>query len=341
MKTHSRLLLLAAFLFAITGLRAEELTKTWEKSFDVNADALLEVDNQFGKIDITNWDQNKVEVKVTITVSDKSEKNLQKLLDGISVESEASSSNVKLETKLAKSSNAELTIDYAIKAPASLNLKLENAFGDISMVNATGRTEVRLQYGSLKADRLESNENALDIAFGNGIIDHFGGGYIHISYGNLSLDDCGACEIKSSFSTLDLDEVTTLDLESEYDKVNIDEVTELTLDGAFSAFNIDRLQKSLKADIQYSGFDLDEVSGDFTSLKIDSQMGSVDLEIDDDASYNFHTMASMGEISLPSKAVVDKRIEKLQHLDLIGRMGDDPGNRSVEIEVQHGSIDID
>lgn len=345
MKAHNTLIGLVLFLIGWTNpsLASQELTKEWSKTYAVDADATLSVNNKFGDIVLTTWDQNTIEVKVTITVEDGSEKSAQKTLDAISIQDKSSKSRVELKTDMdskGNSGNRELSIDYEIKAPASLHLELKNAFGGISVPNIQGSVALDVSYGSFKAGVLSAKENALIFNFSNGIIEQFGGGSITFNYGTLDIDDCKTSVIKSSFSTINLDAVTDLTLDSQYDKVSIDQAGTLKVEAAFTAFDIDHVNTLIDAKIQYSGFEVDHIDAGFKSIKIDSEMGSVELNIASDASYNFRAAAFMGDVSLPSKAVVEKRIEKMHVKDLIGHLGDKPGERMVEVEVHNASIDI-
>ena len=56
---------------------AHEKSKTIKKEFDVNSDALLRINNKYGNVETISWDQNRVEIEVTITVSGNNESKVE------------------------------------------------------------------------------------------------------------------------------------------------------------------------------------------------------------------------------------------------------------------------
>ncbi len=81
-----------------------EKTKTIKKEFDVNADALLTIKNKYGNVDVISWDQNRVEIEVTITVSGNDESKVIDRLSKINVNFENSRSAVSAKTSIENSS---------------------------------------------------------------------------------------------------------------------------------------------------------------------------------------------------------------------------------------------
>ena len=66
-KFKSILLVLGLGLFS-SALAQQNVQKEFHKELEVHADALIEIQNQFGDLKITSWDENKVVIDVLITV---------------------------------------------------------------------------------------------------------------------------------------------------------------------------------------------------------------------------------------------------------------------------------
>ena len=62
------LLLIPSIVFANNGSdkKKHEKSKSISKSFDVNSDATLSISNRYGDINVTTWNQNKIEIDVKI-----------------------------------------------------------------------------------------------------------------------------------------------------------------------------------------------------------------------------------------------------------------------------------
>ena len=72
--------------------------KTILKTYQVNADARIDITNKFGKVHVTSWDQNKVSNEVVITVGAKNEAVALDRLKAINVEFKSAASYVEAKT---------------------------------------------------------------------------------------------------------------------------------------------------------------------------------------------------------------------------------------------------
>ena len=75
-------------------------TKKIHKEIEVNKDALIEIDNSYGDLNITSWDQNKVVIDVLITLKGENSEKNQKKLNNIDVCFLLSPEKVMAETKI-------------------------------------------------------------------------------------------------------------------------------------------------------------------------------------------------------------------------------------------------
>ena len=104
--------------------------KKISREFSVSASSNLKVDNSYGNIDISTWNQNKVVIEVFIKTNGNDPEKVQKKLDEIEVEFNQNSSGVSAKTHLSGdkssswwsnlfsgSSNVNMEINYVIRAP--------------------------------------------------------------------------------------------------------------------------------------------------------------------------------------------------------------------------------
>ena len=76
--------------------------KKINKEFSVTSDALLNISNDYGNIDITTWEENRVVIQVIIKTNGDDEQKVREKLNDITVNFEASSSYVTAKTKIDK-----------------------------------------------------------------------------------------------------------------------------------------------------------------------------------------------------------------------------------------------
>ena len=134
------------FLFILLGTYSatyaqESNKKEFHKEIEVQADALIEIENQFGDLKITSWDENRVVIDVLITVKGASSRRVQEKLDEIDVYFSLQPDHVIAKTqieenwslKFFKSARIQYRIDYTIKLPRSSKVDLTNDYGSIAL----------------------------------------------------------------------------------------------------------------------------------------------------------------------------------------------------------------
>src|SRR5690606_15230396 len=141
----------------LTGKYTKE--KTIKKQFNVDADALLKLDNSYGNLHITSWDQNTTTLEVRIITSSNSEKKAQQKLDDISIEFQGSSSQVSAKTLFNdngwgwSSNNVSIKINYTVKVPINNRLELSTDYGSIYLNEINGSTKIQCDYGAIQIGR--------------------------------------------------------------------------------------------------------------------------------------------------------------------------------------------
>jgi hypothetical protein len=60
--------------------------KKINKTFDVQKEASLNIDNRYGNVDVITWNKNEIQIEITITTSGNKESQVQKQLDNITVD---------------------------------------------------------------------------------------------------------------------------------------------------------------------------------------------------------------------------------------------------------------
>jgi len=133
--------------------------KTIKKEFDVNSDALLKVNNRYGNLNLTSWDGNKVMIEVHIKTNGNVEEKVQKKLDEITIDFEASQSVVSAKTIFNNNRNSwgwggrnkvNMQINYTIKLPVKNSVNLNNDYGSIILDRIDGHAKIYCDYGRLE-----------------------------------------------------------------------------------------------------------------------------------------------------------------------------------------------
>ena len=131
--------------------------KTIKKEYTVNKDALLKINNSYGNLDVVTYSGNTISIEVNITVSGNDEEKLQKKLDGINVNFNASSSLVEAKTMFNNkkswwnwgNNNMSMEVNYKVKLPITNSVDLDNDYGSINLDKLEGNANLRCDYGKI------------------------------------------------------------------------------------------------------------------------------------------------------------------------------------------------
>jgi len=315
-------LLAAAMLLVTTALTAQdEVTKEFNKEYNVNNNSALEIDNRYGDIIVEASQTDKVIINVKVTVKFPNKERADRLLGYIDVQFSEEGSNLKARTVIDDKFNftgwggdsRKFSIDYLVKMPPSLALSLSNRYGDTDLDDLTGFVNLDIKYGNLTASRLlRGNEKPLskiNVSYGKATIDEAGWLDVILRYsGSFTLTKCQALLIDSKYSTLNIGTVSSLVGESRYDgKFRIENISNLIIDEAYSNLTVGTLTKKLTVDAAYGSFNTEVVKAGFESIGVDTRYASVRLGIEESANYNLNARLSYGGLKYNEENFVNKR----------------------------------
>jgi hypothetical protein len=169
---------IALLFFSVTA--SASVTETEEKTFDVNADARISLENINGDIRITGGSGDQVHL-----VANK-KAGSQEYLDDLKVEVDADKDYIRIETRHPKSENRWFkwgddhngSVSYVLEVPATVNLDtISTVNGDVEITAVQGNVKAETVNGSLEALGLEGDVKLETV---NGSIqaefDHMGAG---------------------------------------------------------------------------------------------------------------------------------------------------------------------
>mgnify|MGYP001071347102 CR=1 FL=1 len=353
-------LFLALLLGSMTLQAAsDEYSKNKRKEYEVNKQTLLSVTNKYGDVNITNWDQDRVSIDVTVTVEHRKEEKARELLDEILINFSQEGNTIKAETDFDKGFNRsggifdfdsdtkEFSIDYTIKMPTYLNLELENKYGDVFINEVTGRADIAVKYGNLKANKiLRDNSKPLShvyLAYSNGDIEEVNWLKLTLKYtpDQCEIGKSTALIALTKYSKLEVGESSSIVCESKYDNYRIGTLSNLVCEAKYTDFKVDEIKKKIDVESKYGDFDVNSVPKSFEKIKIDNSYGSIDIAIDSDASYKIQGEAEYANIDIPQGGKVN-RIERNTEVKISGTVGSESNPKSeVQINTRYGNVDLD
>jgi len=332
------------FIFSTGFAQGGDFKKYVEKKFQVNKDASLMIKNKFGDIHCQVWNESSVSIKVEITVEASSQEKANKVLNRINVELSGDQNQVKGVTEVDNMSfnNAEFSIDYFIMMPKSLNVDLNNSFGEIYVEEVDGDARINLEYGEMEVDALNGNSIEITLKFSEGSVDYMKNGKVSIEYGELDSKGANKLEVRSRFSELNLDKLETLVLDSQYDDISIGSTGDVEIIARFSDVEIEQLNGNFNLDAQYGEFSADYIHAGFDKGYVKTAFSGVSLEFDPKASFKVDAEMKFCTLSYPASGSKVTHSEQGYTTNLYkGTIGPDSSpTASLVIVSQNGDVDI-
>jgi len=209
MKKHIKLLSSISFFLVLAqpvhtmasgGDEEVRKKKTINKSYNVGPDDKLEIENQFGNVQVSTWDKNEITVDIEIVANAPTEEKAQDIMNEIDVKEIHEGHIISFKTKVGDVHNGNdhrrnkngnddedraFYIDYIIHMPASNRLDLENSFGKTEISDFKGLVNLTSKFGSLSTGRLE-NVDAIDVEFGRAYISEVTNGKVIFKFNKES-----------------------------------------------------------------------------------------------------------------------------------------------------------
>jgi hypothetical protein len=273
--------------------------KKINKTYIVNADAALFVDNRYGSIYVTTWNENKTAIDVVITVSGNKESNVDKRLNSIEIDLEATKSTVQARTKIGSFSgnNTSMEINYTIKIPKNGSIDLNNIYGRIALGKIYGKAMLRCQYGNLDIDELNNTNNSVNIQYcDDSKIWLMKAGKIKAQYSDIKMAKAENLEVKSQYSDVKIGEITALSYDSQYGDVLIGKCERITGRSGYSDLSVENVLESLNVNIQYGDLKMALVEST-KSITVNATYSDILLLYPRDSKFSFEYLLEYGDVS--------------------------------------------
>ena len=327
-----------------------EKTKTIKKEFDVNADALLSIKNKYGNVDVVSWDQNRVEIEVTITVSGNNESKVIDRLSKIDVNFENSRSAVSAKTSIENSSKGwynsnnkmNYQIDYKVKVPVTNSVDLSNDYGTITLNEIKGKAEINCDYGKILIGNLFHENNSINIDYtSDSEIELMNGGTINADYSKFRIEKAKNIDLNADYTDSKFGHMEDLNFACDYGKLEVDRANNIDGNGDYLTIRIGTVYKNLSIDADYGGIKVDKLMKGFENVRIHSDYAGIKIGMDNDISFNFIGKSSYGGFDIEGENVTYlKKVVKSNSKYYEGFVNQENSGANVEISTEYGSVKL-
>jgi hypothetical protein len=247
-----------------------EKIKNYSKTYSVDANDVLQINNSFGKITVNTWAKNEFKVDVQMKFGSDDADAVNDMVNGSSIEDSKVGSMVSFRTKLydnggnRSSRHQSIEINYTVYMPAGNPIDINNRFGAVILPDLSGKAFIKVSYGALTAGSLSNAQNDVDVRFGDANIANFNNGKIDVSYGKLKAGT-----------------VNNVDAEIK-----------------FGGISIDRLKGSADVTVKYGdGFRIGTIDKTVKAINVDAQFTKISFDFKQLENFNFDVTTKFGSFN--------------------------------------------
>jgi hypothetical protein len=305
---------------------AAEKIKTFSKTYNVDGNDKLRIDNRFGKVTVNTWNKNMVKVDVEVKTEASNDTGAQKLLDAVQIVDNKDGNVVSFVTKIKDNWGTgsfiwngmtklrKIEVNYIIYMPSRMPLDVTNRYGGTELPDMEGQVMVTASYGSLVAKSLSGADNQIRVSYGSASIDNLNSSDVNVSYGSLTLGTAGQLNANVSYGSARIGKINTSG------NINIRYSSPLQIN------DLDKGLKSLSVNSSFSGVRVGLSGDENADFDVTVKNGSFD--------YN-------NSVSVTSKTPPDNSRGWSATKNYKGHVGKGNADKVINITTSYGSVKFD
>lgn len=341
----------------------KEFTKTVEREFPIAAEGLTKIQNEWGKITVETWKEDKVKFIVHFSIQSPNAKKGQKVLDHLSVDFSNEADMVSAITKVLSPNkinwysrrNLKVAIDYQVFIPEKNELDIQHHHGDVNLGSILGATSINLKSGDIKGKSLASKtkiqmvhgevnlQQAGDLelmlnlsTFTAQQVDHL---TLDIKHSKIEVDQLGILDGKSVFGKLKLGDVRSFSIKAHYDTVRISSVQDVVVKALNSIFEVGQLTNSVNLDMELGRF-VSNMSTDFNQVNLKGKHTHFSFNVPAESTFKMDVAARHGQLSYPDDFKPQYTVKTNVNKELTGVYGEGTQEGLLRARYSNGSLSI-
>ncbi len=324
--------------------------KTIKKEFNVNADALLKVNNNYGNLTITSWNENRIVIEVHIKTNGDNEEKVQRKLDDITINFEASSSSVHARTiyseqnnswgwNWGRSNNVNMQINYTIKMPIKNSVDLDNDYGNIILDRVDGHARISCDYGRLEIGELHGRNNQLNFDYtSKSTIGYMNSGDIKADYSSFTIEKAGNLTLRTDYTNATIEKMDNLDYVSDYGTLEVEEANNIDGNGDYITIRLGTVHGNVNINADYGSIKINELAEDAGDVTIRTDYTGIKIGYNPNYHFNFDITTSYSGVSGKDDFEMNISTEKSNSKHYEGYYGSNNSGKRITLSSDYGGI---
>ncbi len=323
--------------------------KTIKKEYDVNSDALLKLDNSYGNMNLTSWNENRVVIEVHIKTNGNNEEKVQQKLDQIDVDFDASSSMVSAKTIFnkergrwgwwGKNNNVNMQINYTVKLPVKNSVHLSNDYGNISLDRVDGHAKISCDYGRLDIGELRGRNNQLSFDYtSKSTIDYINSGKISADYSGFTIVKAGNLVVSADYTNSTIEQMEDLQYSADYGNMEVGEVNNVSGSGDYINIKLGTVHGNVDVSADYGGLRIRNMAQDAGNINVRTDYTGIKIGYHPEYHFNFEITTEYAGVSGKEDFEINISKERSNERYYKGYYGQANSGNSVYITSDYGSV---
>ena len=289
--------------------------KNIKKAYYVNPDAILSIDNSYGTISVTTWNEDKIELDISIKVSGDNENWVNQRIETIAVDIVALKGMISAKTILGNSSykgqgkNNSFEINYTLKIPKNGSVKLNNKYGNISTSDLFAEADIKCKYGKITLGRLSGNSSIQMEYCSNSSIVFLKNGMVTAKYSNLKIGETTKLDLISDYTDIEIEQSDAIKYNSKYGKIRIQNVKTLDASGNYLTIKIGEVFDYLKLNTKYSSLAVQSINAKANSVTVVAGYTGINIGYQTNFAFDFNVLLKYATFKYDSDLEIDSKEE--------------------------------
>lgn len=298
--------------------------KNIKKAYYVNPDATLSIDNSYGTISVTTWNEDKIELDISIKVSGDNENWVNQRIETIAVDIVALKGMISAKTILGNSSykgqgkNNSFEINYTLKIPKNGSVKLNNKYGNISTSDLFAEADIKCKYGKITLGRLYGNSSIQMEYCSNSSIVFLKNGMVTAKYSNLKIGETTKLDLISDYTDIEIEQSDAIKYNSKYGKIRIQNVKTLDASGNYLTIKIGEVFDYLKLNTKYSSLAVQSINAKANSVTVVAGYTGINIGYQTNFAFDFNVLLKYATFKYDSDLEIDSKEEVSNSKKYIG-----------------------
>lgn len=345
------LLVLPTILLSNDGKLKGKYTKEKiiKKEYDVNSDVLLKIKNSYGNLNITSWNENRILIEVHIKTNGNNEEKVQRKLDEIKVNFEASNSMVSARTVFNSNrsnwgiswarNNVNMQVNYTIKLPVKSSVHLNNDYGNIILDRIDGHAKISCDYGRFDIGELRGRNNELKFDYtSKSTIDYMNSGSIQADYSSFTIGKTNDIKLDADYTNSTIKQMKNLVYNCDYGNLEVFEAHDINGSGDYINVSFGTVHGDVQVNADYGSIAIDKMADDGGSVTLKSDYTGIKLGYDPQYHFNFELDLEYGGFRGKDGLEINISKEKSTSKYYKGFYGSKSSSNTVSISSDYGSV---